>query len=61
MRRVREQCVAQRSTAAKAQPAARRPERKRGTRPKNLSYFNSKTVDCKVRISYKLTPTPHKA
>ncbi|MCS7076701.1 MAG: hypothetical protein NZ455_08335 [Bacteroidia bacterium] len=36
MRRVREQCGAQRSTAAIAQPAARRPERSEGTRPKNL-------------------------
>ncbi|MCS7076854.1 MAG: hypothetical protein NZ455_09105 [Bacteroidia bacterium] len=35
MRRVREQCGAQHSTEAIAQPAARRPERKRGTRPKN--------------------------
>ncbi|MDW8345632.1 MAG: hypothetical protein RML94_01645 [Bacteroidia bacterium] len=35
MRRVREQCVAQRSTEAIAQPAARRPERSEGTRPKN--------------------------
>ncbi|MCS7075777.1 MAG: hypothetical protein NZ455_03670 [Bacteroidia bacterium] len=36
MRRVHEQCVAQRSTEAIAQPAARRPEAQRGTRPKNL-------------------------
>ncbi|MCS7076074.1 MAG: hypothetical protein NZ455_05170 [Bacteroidia bacterium] len=35
MRRVREQCGAQRSTEAIAQPAARRPERSEGTRPKN--------------------------
>ncbi|MCS7077487.1 MAG: hypothetical protein NZ455_12295 [Bacteroidia bacterium] len=34
MRRVREQCAAQRSTEAIAQPAARRPEAQRGTRPK---------------------------
>ncbi|MCS7077524.1 MAG: hypothetical protein NZ455_12480 [Bacteroidia bacterium] len=37
MRRVREQCGAQRSTEALAQPAARRPEAQRGTRPKNIS------------------------
>ncbi|MCS7076730.1 MAG: hypothetical protein NZ455_08480 [Bacteroidia bacterium] len=34
MRRVRKQCVAQRSTEAIAQPAARRPEAQQGTRPK---------------------------
>ncbi|MCS7077436.1 MAG: hypothetical protein NZ455_12040 [Bacteroidia bacterium] len=34
MRRVREQCAAQRSTEAIAQPVARRPEAQRGTRPK---------------------------
>ncbi|MCS7076351.1 MAG: hypothetical protein NZ455_06565 [Bacteroidia bacterium] len=33
MRRVRQQCVAQRSTEAIAQPVARRPEHQRGTRP----------------------------
>ncbi|MCS7077023.1 MAG: hypothetical protein NZ455_09960 [Bacteroidia bacterium] len=36
MRRVREQCVAQRSTVAIAQPVARRPERSEGTRPKKI-------------------------
>ncbi|MCS7076439.1 MAG: hypothetical protein NZ455_07010 [Bacteroidia bacterium] len=35
MRRVREQCVAQRSTEAIAQPAARRPERSEGHAQKN--------------------------
>ncbi|MCS7077686.1 MAG: hypothetical protein NZ455_13300 [Bacteroidia bacterium] len=34
MRRVHQQCGAQRSTEALAQPAARRPERSEGTRPK---------------------------
>ncbi|MCS7075646.1 MAG: hypothetical protein NZ455_03000 [Bacteroidia bacterium] len=43
MRRVREQCVAQRSTAAIAQPAARRPEAQRGTRPKVKLFFRPHT------------------
>ncbi|MCS7075619.1 MAG: hypothetical protein NZ455_02860 [Bacteroidia bacterium] len=38
MRRVRQQCGAQRSTAAIAQPAARRPERSEGTRPSIKTY-----------------------
>ncbi|MCS7077882.1 MAG: hypothetical protein NZ455_14320 [Bacteroidia bacterium] len=41
MRRVREQCVAQRSTEAIAQPAARRPERSEGTRPKKSNNLSS--------------------
>ncbi|MCS7076375.1 MAG: hypothetical protein NZ455_06685 [Bacteroidia bacterium] len=39
MRRVREQCVAKRSTEAKAQPAARRPEAQRRDTPKNKIIF----------------------
>ncbi|MCS7077958.1 MAG: hypothetical protein NZ455_14700 [Bacteroidia bacterium] len=39
MRRVREQCEAQRSTEAIAQPVARRPEAQRGTRPKVKLFF----------------------
>ncbi|MCS7076339.1 MAG: hypothetical protein NZ455_06505 [Bacteroidia bacterium] len=35
MRRVRQQCGAQRSTEAIAQPAARRPERSEGHAQKN--------------------------
>ncbi|MCS7078362.1 MAG: hypothetical protein NZ455_16745 [Bacteroidia bacterium] len=37
MRRVRQQCVAQRSTEAIAQPAARRPERSEGHAQKDKS------------------------
>ncbi|MCS7077752.1 MAG: hypothetical protein NZ455_13670 [Bacteroidia bacterium] len=43
MRRVREQCVAQRSTEAIAQPAARRPERSEGTRPNKSNFFANET------------------
>ncbi|MCS7077655.1 MAG: hypothetical protein NZ455_13145 [Bacteroidia bacterium] len=42
MRRVREQCVAQQSTAAIAQPVARRPERSEGHAQKNITILSLK-------------------
>ncbi|MCS7078136.1 MAG: hypothetical protein NZ455_15595 [Bacteroidia bacterium] len=41
MRGVREQCVAQRSTEAIAQPAARRPERSEGHAQNKIIFENS--------------------
>ncbi|MDW8346845.1 MAG: hypothetical protein RML94_07835 [Bacteroidia bacterium] len=41
MQRVRQQCGAQRSTEAIAQPVARRPEAQRRDTPKKIIYFIS--------------------
>ncbi|MCS7075992.1 MAG: hypothetical protein NZ455_04760 [Bacteroidia bacterium] len=50
MRRVRQQCVAQRSTEAIAQPAARRPERKRGTRPNKFNKPKITNYEVKLQL-----------
>ncbi|MCS7076838.1 MAG: hypothetical protein NZ455_09025 [Bacteroidia bacterium] len=51
MRRVCQQCGAQRSTEAIAQPVARRPEHQRGTRPKKYLDLILILTDNAVKIS----------
>ncbi|MCS7075271.1 MAG: hypothetical protein NZ455_01105 [Bacteroidia bacterium] len=50
MRRVRQQCVAQRSTEAIAQPAARRPEAQRRDTPKKIETQYLKITSCKQKM-----------